>query len=176
MIYKKIIFTTIICATIFLFCACSREVSPTPELAIKEYLSLLNKNPEFQVIKTNAFGGKIMVFYKYSDQYYFQWVKPLKKGFIVADKPYLLDLKENDFIEFSTIYGEDLGKEFTAFGLIVNDSRVSYIKAKFSIEDSMDANISKGFGLVEIFDGHVIVKSIIAYDKNHKVVYASNFN
>lgn len=172
--HKKIKFL-IICTALFLFSACSREAPPTPELAIKEYFSRINQNSEFKIIHTNAFGGKIMVFYKHSGQYCFQWVKPCRKGYLVVGNPYLSTIKEKSFIDVSTIHGQDLGNEFSAIGFYVNDSRISYIKAQFSNSDIMDVIISKGFGRVEIFEGHVRVKSIIAYDKNDKVVNANYF-
>jgi len=174
--YKKIKFIIIISIVLFLFTACSKEASPTPELAIKEYFSRINQNSELQIIHTNAFGGKIMVFYKHSGQYCFQWVKPCRKGFLVAGNPYLFAIKEKNFIDVSTIHGQDLGNEFSAVGLYINDSRISHIKAQLSNGDSMAAVISKGYGRVEIFEGHVIVKSIIAYDKNDEVVNANYFN
>lgn len=177
MLYKKMKFI-VICALIFLFSACSIEASSTPELAIKEYLSRINQDQdsELQIIRTNSFGGNIMVFYKHAGKYCFQWVKHIKNGFIATGNPYLFSATENNFIDVLTIHGENLGNEFSAIGLYANDPRISYIKGQFSNGEFMDALVPKDSGLLEIFEGHVIIKSIIAYDKNYEVIHTNYLN
>jgi hypothetical protein len=150
----------------------------TPAEAIKYYYTTTKKDQtaagKIQFIDMYAYKGKILVYYKfgdqYSDQYSYQWVDIQNDGFTAHDGSSSSSSQGHYDVDTSGIGGSSYGG-YSAIGAYVNNPDVCYVKLYFSNGKTITKFVTAKQGFMVFFAKQsVTLTKTLVYDKNKKIL------
>lgn len=154
------------------------SLNDTPEEAIEYYIiqkdgQEASKNLSF--IDMRPYKGKILVFYRYNEQYIFQWVESKNAGFITQyGRTASSSADVDNPVDIVGTSGGSEDDEYSATGIYVKDPEVYIVKLVFSNGDIIKKHITEKNGFSVLFEEYVELEQVDAYDNNNNEIWSSS--